>query len=233
MFLRLSQSSNGYRYSIDAFLLADFCEVPKGFKILDLGSGCGIVSILLAKAWPNSQIVGIDIQTDLIKLANQNLQKNNFLQNIRFIHGDVREILNYFLREEFGVIITNPPYHKIGSGRINPHPGKASARHEIIGGLREFVHAGFKVLQPKGSFYIIYTAKRTPELMCELIQNGLEPKILRNVHPKENYNANLVLIKATKMGRPGLKILPPIYLFKNDGKYSNEAERILKKWDFI
>ena len=80
MSLRLSQSSNGYRYSIDAFLLADFCEVPKGFKILDLGSGCGIVSILLAKAWPNSQIVGIDIQPDLVKLAKQNLQKNKFLQ---------------------------------------------------------------------------------------------------------------------------------------------------------
>ena len=233
MSLRLSQSPNGYRYSIDAFLLADFCEVPKGSKILDLGSGCGIVSILLAKAWPNSQIIGIDIQTDMIKFANKNLQKNKFLQNIRFIHGDIREISNYFFREEFGIIITNPPYYKIGSGRLNPHPEKASARHEIIGGLKEFIHAGFKVLKPKGSFYIIYTAKRTVELICELVQNRLEPKILRNVHPKENNNANLVLIKATKMGRPGLKILPPIYLFKNDGKYSNEAKRILKKWNFF
>jgi tRNA1Val (adenine37-N6)-methyltransferase len=233
MSLHLSQSSNGYRYSIDAFLLADFCGLPKDFKILDLGSGCGIVSILLAKAWPNSQIVGIDIQPDLIKFAKQNLQKNKFLKNIKFILGDIREISNYFFKEEFGIVITNPPYHKIGSGRINPNPGKASARHEIIGGLKEFIHAGFKVLKPKGSFYIIYTAKRTPELICELIKNKLEPKILRNVHPKENNNANLVLIKATKMGKPGLKILPPIYLFKNDGKYSNESKRILKKWNFF
>jgi tRNA1Val (adenine37-N6)-methyltransferase len=233
MSLNLCQSPNGYRYSIDAFLLADFCEVSKGSKVLDLGSGCGIVSILLAKAFPYSQIVGIDIQAELIEVAKQNLHKNKITKNIQFIHGDIREISKYLFLKEFEIIVTNPPYYKIGSGRINPHPGRASARHEIIGRLKDFIHAGSKVLRPNGSFYIIYTTKRVPELICELIKNRLEPKILRNVHAKVKSKANLTLLKAVKMGRPGLEILPPFYLFRKDGKYSNEAKRMLKKWNFI
>jgi tRNA1(Val) A37 N6-methylase TrmN6 len=233
MSLTLSQSSNGYRYSIDAFLLADFCYVNKDSKVLDLGSGCGILSILLSKAWPQSQVVGIEIQPDLIRLANRNLSNNKLYEKISFIQGDIREISRFFVKEEFEIVITNPPYYRIGHGRINPHFGKASSRHEIIGSLKDFINAAVKVLRPKGSFYIIYTAKRAPELIYECIHFGLEPKILRNVHSKEDSDANLVLLKAIKMGGPGLKILPPIYIFKRNGKYTNEAEGILKKWNFI
>ncbi|MGA1841371.1 MAG: tRNA1(Val) (adenine(37)-N6)-methyltransferase [bacterium] len=233
MSLNLCQSSNGYRYSIDSFLLADFCTSPKSSRILDLGSGCGIISILLSMSFPQSKITGIEIQSELIMLANQNILNNRLKEKICFIHGDIREILKYFINEEFEVVVTNPPYYRIGDGRINPHFGKASSRHEIIGSLRDFIGAAEKVLRPKGSFYIIYTAKRATELIYECIKFGLEPKIIRNVHSKRDSDANLILLKAIKMGRIGLKILPPVYLFKKNGKYTNEAERILKKWRFL
>lgn len=233
MSLILSQSSNGYRYSIDAFLLADFCNLHKNLKVLDLGSGCGIISILLSKAFPKSHITGIEIQSDLIKLANENILNNNLNKKINFIQGDIREISRFFFKEEFEIVVTNPPYYRIGDGRINPNLSKASSRHEIIGSLKDFINAAEKVLRPKGSFYIIYTAKRATELIYECINFRLEPKILRSVHSKKDSNANLVLLKAIKMGGPGLKILPPIYLFKGNGKYTNEAEGILKKWRII
>jgi tRNA1Val (adenine37-N6)-methyltransferase len=233
MSLTLSQSSNGYRYSIDAFLLADFCCINKNSKILDLGSGCGIVSILLSKAFPDSSIIGIEIQQELIAFANQNILNNNLTKKISFIHGDIREITSFFNKEKFEFVVTNPPYFRVGSGRINPHLGKASSRHEIIGRLKDFITAAVKVLKPKGSFYIIYTAKRATELIYQCLKFGLEPKILRNVHSKKDSEANLVLLKAIKMGRPGLKIPPPIYIFKKNGRYTTEAEGILKKWRFI
>lgn len=233
MSLTLNQSLNGYRYSIDAFLLANFCSINKDSKVLDLGSGCGVVSILLSKAWPQSQIVGIEIQPDLIILARQNLSYNRLFKKVSFLQGDIREISRFFVKEEFETVVTNPPYYRIGDGRINPHFGKASSRHEVIGSLKDFIKAAALVLRPKGSLYIIFTAKRAPELMYECIGFGLEPKILRNVHSKVDTEANLVLLKAIKMGGPGLKILPPIYIFEKNGKYSNEAEGILKKWNFI
>ena len=233
MTIILNQSLNGYRYSIDSFLLADFCNTEKDSKILDLGSGCGIVSILLSMSCPKSQIVGIEIQKDLIQIANQNLFQNKLFGKIKFIKGDIREISRFISREEFEIVVANPPYYKIGAGRINPHIGKASARHEINGSLKDFISAGLRVLKPKGSFFIVYTAKRAPELISELVHFGLEPKVLRNIHAKKDSDANLVLLKSVKMGRPGLKILPPIYIFKRNGKYSKETEGILKKWNFI
>lgn len=234
MSLALNQSSNGYRYSIDSFLLAGFCCTSADAKILDLGSGCGVVSILLSKIYPKAHIVGIEIQDDLIRMANRNLYHNKLIKNIRFIHGNIKEISRFFEKEkeEFDVVITNPPYYKIGNGRINPHNEKASAKHEIVGSIKDFINAGVKVLRPKGSFYIIFTATRLPELINELKRFRLEPKILKNVHAKKDSNANLVLLKATKMGKPGLKIVPPIYIFKRNGEYSTEAQGILKKWDF-
>ena len=231
--LNLCQLSNGYRYSIDAFLLADFCYLPKNSKVLDMGSGCGIISILLSVAFPLSKIKGIEIQPELIKLANLNILNNKLNEKISFIHGDVKEISKYFIKEEFEIVVTNPPYYRIGDGRINPHFGKASSRHEIIGNLKDFIIAAEKVLRPKGSFYIIYTAKRATELIYECKQFGLEPKIIRNVHSKKDSNANLILLKAIKMGGAELKIFPPLYLFKENGKYTAEAERILKKWRFF
>ena len=233
MSLNLRQSSEGYRYSIDAFLLADFCLALKGVKILELGSGCGIISILLAKSCPYCEIVGIEIQADLIELAEQNLLSNKLSSSIRFIQGDIRQIPSHFSDAPFDVIVTNPPYHKVGSGRVNPHPGRASARHEITGSLTDFIQAGVHILRTKGYFYMIYTANRLPELIHSLVQNELEPKVIKFIHPRKNSEANLVLIKTVKKGRPGLRILPPIFIYKTIDEYSNEVKCILKRWRFV
>ena len=228
--MNIEQSLDGYRYSIDAFLLADFCRVQNESRILELGSGCGIISILLSMSYPHAQITGIEIQKELVEFSEQNLRKNNLVSSIRFIQGDIKEISNYVRNEAFDIVLTNPPYHRIGTGRINPHPQKAKARHEIDGGLLDFIKAGGKVLRTGGSLYMIYTAKRTPELVFHLMQHDLEPKILKNIHPHKGSEANLVLLRAVRKGRPGLRILPPLFLYESKKKYSSEARNILRKW---
>ncbi|MGA1796184.1 MAG: tRNA1(Val) (adenine(37)-N6)-methyltransferase [bacterium] len=230
--LRLDQSSDGYRYSIDAFLLADFCTIPKNATILDIGSGCGIVSFLLARIHPDSRIFGIEIQYDLVRIAEENLKRNARLDNIRFIHGDIRDIERLFPAGSCDIAVSNPPYHSIGSGRINPHPERASARHELKGGLGDFIRAGSAAVRSGGYFYTIYAAHRMSDLIDTCRRFKLEPKMVRTVHPRPDAEANLVLMKAARNGRPGLRILPPLYIYKRAGEYSEECAEIAGKWDF-
>jgi len=230
--LRLDQSSDGYRYSIDAFLLADFCTIPCNATILDIGSGCGIVSFLLAQIYPDARIFGIEIQSDLIRIANSNLKKNAPLEHIHFIHGDIRDIEHFFPAGSCDVAVSNPPYYKIGSGRINPHPERASARHELSGKLKDFIRAASVAIRSRGCFYIIYTAQRTSDLIDMGRHFNLEPKIMRTIHPRPDAEANLILMKAVKNGRPGLRILPPLFIYEKAREYSDKITRISRKWDF-
>ncbi|MGA1843496.1 MAG: tRNA1(Val) (adenine(37)-N6)-methyltransferase [bacterium] len=230
--LRLDQSSDGYRYSIDAFLLADFCTVSQNATILDIGSGCGIVSFLLARLHPDARIFGIEIQSDLVRIAEENLKMNAGLGNIHFIHGDIRDIARLFPAGSCDIAVSNPPYHPIGSGRINPHPERASARHELKGGLGDFIRAGSSAVRSGGHFYTIYTAHRTAELIDMCRRFKLEPKMMRTVHPRPGAEANLVLMKAARNGRPGLRILPPLFIYEKGGEYSEECAEIAGKWDF-
>ena len=230
--LRLDQSSDGYRYSLDAFLLADFCRVPKGATILDIGSGCGIVSFLLARLHPDARIFGIEVQSDLVRMAEANLARNTLLKNVCFIRGDIRDIELPFPAGSCDVALSNPPYYAMGSGRLNPHPERASARHELKGRLGDFVRAASIALRSRGYFYTIYTAQRTSDLIDMCRRFSLEPKMVRTVHPRPDAEANLVLIRAAKNGRPGLRILPPLFIYEKAREYSDKCAEILRKWDF-
>lgn len=230
--LRLDQSSDGYRYSIDAFLLADFCIIHRNATILDIGSGCGIVSFLLARIYPDARIFGIEIQSDLIRIAKDNLRRNALLKNIHFIHGDIRNIEQFFPAGSCDIAVSNPPYHTVGSGRINPHPERASARHELKGRLGDFIRAASMVIRSRGYFYTIYTAQRTSDLFDMCRRFKLEPKIVRTIHPRPDAEANLILMKAVKNGRPGLRILPPLFIYEKAREYSEKTAEISKKWDF-
>lgn len=230
MQLKIDQSSDGYRYSIDSFLLADFSLLRPGQKIMDLGSGCGIVSLLLASVLPDAKLYGIEIQERLIELSRKNLYLNRDLQNISFVHGDIRNILDYFDMGEFDAVVTNPPYYKIGAGRLNPEKGKACARHEIVGELKDFIRAASLVLRPMGSIYIIYTTNRITELFVLLKAFKFEPKLLRLVYPGILKEANNGLIKAVKGGKPGMRVLPPLFLYEKKGQYTEEANAIFKRF---
>lgn len=226
MSLKIIQSDSGYRYSLDSILLANFCAFHSGARVLDLGSGCGIITIILSKLWPETNFTGIEIQAELNDLAIKNQRLNDISVNLNFINGDIKKIMDYFDYKSFDYVISNPPYRKKGTGRININQIEANAKHELTVKLEDFLNAGAKLLKPKGSLYLIYTAERMAELINKLIMYKIEPKIVRFIHPKKGYESNMVLIKAIKGGKAGTRVMPPLFVYSKAGTYTDEMKKI-------
>ncbi len=210
--LSFIQKKNGYRFSVDSVILCEFVKL-KGFeKILDIGCGCGVIGICLAYIYPKIEVFAVEIQKSLFKLAKRNVELNGMDGRISVIYGDIRKIYKG-MENEFDVIVTNPPYRELGSGRINPEDEKAIARHELCLSLEDLVSISFFVLKPKGIFFVIYPAKRACDLMYVLRSNKLEPKRVRFVHSYMDDEARFILVEAKKFGRRELKVEPPLILY--------------------
>ena len=206
--LRLIQSRRGYRFSIDAVLLSQFVTVKPGDRVVDLGTGCGIIGLILLLTRAVSSVFGLEIQPHLADLAVRNAILNGFQNRMRVIVGDIRH--PPFTPGKIDLVVCNPPYRKGLSGRINPDSEKAIARHEIMLSLREMIRTASEVLRPKGRLAMIYPAVRLVDSLSEMRSIGLEPKRMRVVHPRMDAEAKLVLIEASLRGRGGLKLLPPL-----------------------
>ncbi len=205
--ISLVQSENGYRFSIDALLLADFATVRKDDLIVDLGTGCGVVSLILLFSRPVKRIWGLEIQEELSRQAARNVQINGCLGRMAVVRGDITQVP--FREDCVDAVVCNPPYRKAKSGRINPHRERAIARHEILTGLGEIVSAAAFLLKPKGRFAIVYPAERLADLFANLRKVNLEPKRLKMVYPSMRTGAKLALVESAAGARPGLKIEPP------------------------
>jgi tRNA1Val (adenine37-N6)-methyltransferase len=226
--LKIIQKTNGYRYSLDAFLLAHFTSLKKNDRILDLGTGSGIISLVLAKRWGFIKIIGIEIQEELAAMARRSAELNNLKDRVDIIQGDVRKIDALCAENAFDLVVSNPPYRKLHSGRINSDAQKASARHEIEGSLIDFLGAAQFALKKKGHFFLIYPATRMVELLYRMRKNDLEPKKLRMVHSKNRSEGELVLVEGVKGGREELHILPPLYVYDENGVYTEEIAAIFE-----
>ena len=213
--LKLIQSKTGYRFSIDALLLSEFVTVRKNDIILDLGTGCGIIPLLLLKQKAIRYAVGLEIQKELADQAARNIELNGFRQRMSVVRGDIRH--NPLNPMSVDVVICNPPYRQKDNGRINPNPQRAVARHEILATSNDILETARGVLKPKGRLAIIYPTERLADLMIRMRGFELEPKRMRLVYPNMESEAKLVLIEASMKGRPGLKVLPPIF---DQGGYS-------------
>ena len=228
--IKLFQPSDGYRFSIDAPILASFVKVKKGEKLIELGTGNGVILIILGKKYPHlEELWGIEIQRELFELAQKNISLNGISDRIRVIEGDVREIERYFSPQSFQVVISNPPYYPTSSGRINPEDKKAMARHEILGTIEDFLNATSYLLKEKGRCYFIYPQKRAVTLLVEMRKRRLEPKKIRFVHPKPKEEAKMVLVEGIKGGKEGLVVEPPLYIFDQKGSYTEEMTPIIFK----
>ena len=206
--LLLIQSKDGYRFSIDAVLLSDFATVKKGDLIVDLGTGCGIIPLILLITKPAARVYGMEIQKDLASQAARNAMLNGLEDRMKIIQGDIRNIP---MRKNWADgVVCNPPYRKIRSGRINPDPRKAIARHEILISIDDIAGTAKEILKKKGRLTLIYPTVRLPDIFSRLRHYGFEPKRLRIHHPSLKSSAKLVLIEATLGGQPGLEILPPV-----------------------
>ena len=210
--LKILQKRDGYRFSNDSILLADFVGIPQGNSIVDLGTGCGILPILMAHKTQMKMIVGVEIQKDLAEMAKRSVALNNFSGRVIVIREDIRNIKDLFSAESFDNVLSNPPYRRVSSGRISPHPQKAIACNEIQCSIGDVLKISSYLLRPKGKVYLIFPALRLSDLMCELKESNLEVKKLQIVYSGADSEGKRVLVEASKDGGGGLKILKPLFV---------------------
>ncbi|HEY1233109.1 MAG TPA: tRNA1(Val) (adenine(37)-N6)-methyltransferase [Candidatus Binatia bacterium] len=223
----LYQSRSGYRFSLDALLLAHFVTVKIGARIVDLGTGNGVIALALATLHPSIEVTGIELQPSMVERARRNIAQNEMQSRIRIAHGDVRSPHQIAGGGVFDAAICNPPYRKSTSGRLSANRERQMARHEIAGGLAEFLGAGVFLLRASGRMAMVYDAVRGVDLLTSMRHAGLEPKRLRLVHSFAGAKASLVLVEAIKGGRSGVEVLPPLIVYQRDKTYSAEVASMI------
>jgi len=226
--LTLLQPRHGYRFSLDAFLLADFAPplVHVDSPVLDLGTGCGIVALLLARRFAQARVVGIELQSELAMFAQLNVVRNDLGYRVDVVCADVRTLPSLVAAGAFAAVVCNPPYRRVGQGRQNPNASRAVARHEVALTLSQLVGAAHHALSRRGLLAMIYHPSRLVELCVELARVGFAPRRLRLVYPKPQTAASMVLIEAVCEGRDALEVLPPLFICDVNGDYTAEMRAI-------
>lgn len=225
--LKIIQNKNWFCFGIDAVLLADFAkEIHKNSRILDLGTGNGILAILLSAKVEESKIVGVEIQKEVFDMAKRSVQLNNLEDRIELINKNIKDLS---FNMEFDAIVTNPPYKEKNTGLVNNNNFKLISRHEIEGNLEDFIKSASRSLKDKGSMYMVNRPERLIDIFEYCRKYKIEPKILRMVYSKINSKPTLVLIKATKNANRYLKVDKPLYIYKENGEYTDEILKIYNK----
>ncbi|MDM8556764.1 tRNA1(Val) (adenine(37)-N6)-methyltransferase [Desulfococcaceae bacterium HSG7] len=226
--LHIHQHPMGYRYSIDAVLLAAQVFPRLDDTILDLGTGCGIIALILAYRFPGVSIYGVEIQKELADFAIHNVITNKMANQISIVHQDMKALDTDSFHDKIDMVATNPPYYKVKTGRTNPDRQRAIARHEICITLKDIVLTARRLLSVKGKFVIIYPAERITALLTEMHNADIEPKKLRMVHSGWHTSAQLVIATGVKGGRPGLKVETPLVLYDQNNEYTEEVRKIFE-----
>jgi tRNA1Val (adenine37-N6)-methyltransferase len=224
--LKIIQTERGCRFSVDALLLSWFISLKDGDHVLDLGTGGGIVPMILSKRWTCSRIAGLDIQVDLIDMARRSAVLNQVADRVEFIQGDIRQIRTLFEAGSFDAVAFNPPYRQIHSGRMNPNVEKAIARHELKATLDDFLQAAAHCLKMKGRVFVVYPAAQAVKLFSRMRTLRLEPKRTTLVYSKPTSEGQFVLVEGLKGGNEAMKVLPPLFIYEEGGAYTLAMQRI-------
>ena len=222
----LNQPRSGYRFSIDAVILAHLAEPPAEGTVLDLGTGCGVVPILMAYRNPGLRAIGVEIQSSLAAVARENVAANGMSERVRILEKNMGRLALADIGGPVDLVVSNPPYRKLNSGRINAHSQKAIARHEIKVDLDTLLVTARSVLNLAGRFCVIYPAVRSVDLLAAMRDGGLEPKRLTMIHSTPASPARLVAVTGIKGGGPELAVDPPLYLYHADGTYTRAARAL-------
>jgi len=222
--LKIIQHTGSYRFGLDAVLLANFVKADESDSIIDLGTGSGVIPILLSARTRARKIVGIEIVGNVYDRAARSVELNGLQERVKIVHGDMKDAAQIFGRESFSIVVSNPPYMTLKEGRVSPNPEIALARHEIKATLKDVATAAVELLKFGGCFYMIYRTVRLAEAIHELRSRNLEPKILKFVHPRAGESPNLFLIMAKKGAASGLNVLPPMVLYDSHGTYTDEIK---------
>lgn len=220
--LKIIQHSDQFRFSLDAVLLAHFAVVKRDAAAVDLGAGTGVVGLLLA-ARGAAKICGVEINPLMADMARRSIRQNNLDDRVAMVTGDVRDLRAAGVPgNAWDLVVANPPYRPTGGGGVSPRDGLALARHELAGGLTDFVAAAAYLLKARGRFAVVHLPERLVEVVGAMRAVGLEPKRLRLVHSAPGKPAKLLLIEGVRGGKPGLAVLPPLYVYRPEGGYSDE-----------
>lgn len=219
------QRTDGFKFGIDAVLLADFARSAQG-KAIDLCTGTGIIPLLLAAKSRLTHIDALEIQPEFAEMAARSVEYNNLCDKISIKCGDLRDASVIYGKSKYDIVTVNPPYMKSGSGIVNDRDMKTIARHEVKCTADDVIGASAALLKPHGKLFMVHRPSRLVDVFCSMREHSLEPKIMRPVIPKMGREMNLVLICAIKGASAELKTLPPLYVYDEDGNYSKEIDEI-------
>jgi tRNA1Val (adenine37-N6)-methyltransferase len=216
------QHRDGYRFSIDAVLLAHFCRPAAGDSVLDLGCGCGVISLILCHRHPSICLTGLELQPALAALARSNAAANQWQERFAVQQGDLRQIKEYVQPESFDLVLSNPPYHQSGNGRVSQADECSIARHELTAEPASMLAAAAFAVRNRGAVCCIYPAERLATVLTVMQEQRLTPKRLQPVYSyPQDALARLVLLEAVKNGGQGLRLLSPLYIYQSkNGPYS-------------
>lgn len=219
---RIIQNEDGFCFGMDAVLLSGYAEVRKGERVLDMGTGTGIIPVLLEAKTEGEHFTGLEIQPQSVDMARRSVALNHLEDKIDIVEGDIKTASSLFGKAVFDVITSNPPYMNEKHGLTNPQLPKAIARHEILCSLADVVREASLMLRPGGRFYMVHRPRRLIEIITELSSHRLEVKRLKPVYPTADKEASMVLLEAVKGGGALMKLEKPIIVYREPGVYSDE-----------
>jgi tRNA1Val (adenine37-N6)-methyltransferase len=226
--LKIIQNRNVFSFTMDSVLLSGFAGVNNNDRVVDLGTGTGVLPLLIAGRKKVKEIIGLEIQDLLVDMAQRSVYLNK-LENIKIIKGDIKEAPMILGAETFDVVVSNPPYMKGHRGEINALTTKAIARHEILCNLEDVISGAAKLVKYGGKIALVHKTERIVDIFNYMRQYNVEPKRLRLVQPKKDKESNIVLIEGIKGAKPGLKTLPTLIIYEETGKYTKEVEDLYNK----
>lgn len=219
---RIIQDPERFCFGMDAVLLSGFATAQEGARVLDLGTGTGIIPILMAAKTKAKELVGLEIQPESADMANRSVILNDLQERVKIVQGDIKEAEHIFEAASFDVVTSNPPYMIGGHGLKNPDAPKAIARHEVLCDLEDVVKAAAKCLKPGGKFYMVHRPFRLAEIMVMMHDYKLEPKRMQLVYPYADKEPNMILIEGARGGRSRLTVEKPLIIYESQGKYTQE-----------
>lgn len=224
--LYLIQKKDGFKFGIDAVLLSDFAQVKKRHRVMDLCTGTGIVPFLVYGKYEPQSVFGLEIQRDMVEMAERSVKLNSLEGRLQFINGDLKDIDSLKRLDRFDVVTVNPPYKLNNSGILNPLDKLAIARHEVLCNLEDVIAASRVLLKDNGRMFIVHRPERLADIFTLMRKYKIEPKRVKMVHPKMGKAPNIVLVEGQRDGGAYLKWEAPLYVYDENGEYTKEIDEI-------
>lgn len=229
--LYLIQKKQGFRFGVDAVLLSNFANVKNKHRVVDLCTGTGIIPFLIQGKYKPKEIIGIEIQDDMVEMANRSSKYNELENVVKFVNADLKNLELLKNLGKFDVLTVNPPYKLNNSGIINPHDKLAIARHEILCNLEDVIIAARQLLKDNGRIFMVHRPERLIDIFELMRKHRIEPKRVQMIQPNTNKAPNIVLVEGQRDGGAYLKWETPIYVYNEDGTYTKEINRIYGRED--